>query len=157
MTGCKFNKYDQDTQPAGGEYRRHTDAPWMGPVRTDFTVVLGLTDPDTYEGGDHFVEDPLTKELWEFRLNKGDCLVYETGYAHWVTPVTKGSRICALSWLESQVSDERQRGLLVTLRKLSQTMEAKMLENKDQPEYRDWFVDVGVVHSGLYRMWGHRQ
>ncbi len=157
MTGVKFNKFDAPEKgEVEQEYKRHTDAPWMGPVRTDFTVVLLLSDPDTFDGGLHCVQDPLTNEIWEFELKQGECLVYETGYAHWVTPLTKGTRICALGWVESQITSERERGLLNTLRVMSHELEVKMLAEKDVPEYRKWFVDVGVVHSGLYRLWGHR-
>ncbi len=153
MTGVKFNKYGDD-QP-GGEYKRHTDAPWMGPVRTDFTCVLALTDPDTYEGGDHYVEDPLGETI-VLRPKQGELMLYETGYAHWVEPVTKGSRISALAWAESQIMGERERALCSTLKNLSRDFEAAMLANKDDTRFRKWFVDIGVVHSGLYRMWARR-
>jgi len=153
MTGVKFNKYGDD-EP-GGEYKRHTDAPFMGQCRTDFTVILALTDPDTYEGGDHHVVDPLNGEMI-FRPKQGELMLYTTGFPHWVDPVTKGSRISALSWAESQIDTEVQRALCRTLHKLSRELEVAMLEKKEDERFRDWFVDVGVVHSGLYRMWATR-
>jgi PKHD-type hydroxylase len=154
MMGFKFNNYDEPD----GAYHRHTDAPWMGPVRTDFTAVLALTDPDTYEGGDHHVVDPLDGEI-VLRPQAGELIIYETGYPHWVDPVNNGSRISALSWIESQVRTERQRGLLSTARVLSQELERAMFDTEDEElaaKFRKFFVDVGVVHSGLYRMWASR-
>lgn len=154
MMAFKFNNYDEPD----GAYNRHTDAPWMGPVRTDFTAVLALTDPTTYDGGDHHVVDPLDGET-VLRPEAGEIIIYETGYPHWVDPVNNGSRISALSWIESQVSVERQRGLLSTARNLSFELERAMFDTEDKELaelYRKWFVDIGVVHSGMYRMWAQR-
>lgn len=155
MMPLKFNKYDQDKKPAGGAYHRHTDAPWMGPVRTDFTVVVCMSSPDDYEGGDHHVVDPIQGEL-VFRPNKGEAIVYETGFPHWVTNVTKGKRISGLTWFESQVPDATKRALLKVQRGISRDMEKAMDPNNPDCPFRKWFVDAGVVHSGLFRMWGSR-
>lgn len=154
MMAFKFNNYDEPD----GAYHRHTDAPWMGPVRTDFTAVLALTDPDTYVGGDHHVVDPLAGET-VLRPQAGELIIYETGYPHWVDPVSGGARISALSWIESQLKEERQRGLLSTARALSGALERDMLDTKDAElaaKFRQYFVDIGVIHSGLYRMWAQR-
>lgn len=154
MTAPKFNRYAEE-QP-GGEYKRHTDAPWMGSCRTDFTVILSLSDPDSYEGGDHHVVDPVEGETI-IRLNQGEMVIYETGYPHWVDPVTKGERVCALAWMESHVADARKRGILQTLRRLSQELENDVSDEaltlEERAKARSRFVDVGVVHSGVYRMW----
>jgi predicted 2-oxoglutarate/Fe(II)-dependent dioxygenase YbiX len=100
--------------------------------------------------------DPLMGETI-LRPQAGEMIVYETGYPHWVDPVMKGSRISALSWMESRIANPRQRGICATLRELSAEFEQLMNnENNDEEtrlKYRDWFVNVGVVHSGLYRMW----
>jgi predicted 2-oxoglutarate/Fe(II)-dependent dioxygenase YbiX len=148
----KFNNYDEPD----GAYHRHTDAPWMGNVRTDFTAVLALTDPDQYTGGDHHVVDPLEGEII-LRPKAGEMVLYETGYPHWVDPVNKGARISALSWIESRIPDSRKRGLCATLRGLSAEFEKGMYDEdyseEQRAEFRRWFVDTGVVHSGLYRMW----
>lgn len=152
MMAYKFNNYAEP----GGTYHRHTDAPFMGNVRTDFTAVLALTDPDNYVGGDHHVVDPLMGETI-LRPKAGELILYETGYPHWVDPIESGQRISALSWVQSRISGERNRGLLKTLSDTSKDMETLMF-NEDLPqEFRDkareWFVNVGVAHSGLYRMW----
>jgi PKHD-type hydroxylase len=154
MTAFKFNNYDEP----GGTYHRHTDAPWMGKVRTDFTIILALTDPDTYTGGDHHVVSPLEGEMI-FRPKAGELMYYETGYPHWVTPVESGSRISALAWLESLVPTERQRALLCTSLEMSRELERKMLDaetDEDRELFRKWFVDAGVLNSGLHRLWANR-
>ena len=156
MMSCKFNKFEpNDATPDGGSYERHTDAPWMGPVRTDFTAVLALTPKDDYEGGDHHVVHPHMGEM-VFRPDAGELMIYETGYAHWVDPVTKGARISGLTWIESTVPDARQRALLKVCRGVSADMEQKIDYTDDDCQFRKWFVDVGVLHSGLQRMWANR-
>ena len=154
MTAFKFNNYDEP----GGAYHRHTDAPWMGKVRTDFTIVLALTDPDTYTGGDHHVVSPIEGEMI-FRPEAGEVMLYETGYPHWVTPVESGSRISPLAWLESMVQSERERALMVTSLSMSRALEERMFSTEDEELkqfYRDLFVDAGVINSGLHRMWSNR-
>jgi PKHD-type hydroxylase len=154
MTAFKFNNYDEP----GGTYHRHTDAPFMGKTRTDFTLILALTDPDTYEGGDHHVVSPLEGELI-LRPKAGDLMFYETGYPHWVTPVTSGARISALAWLESVVGSERERAIMATSLELSREIEAHMHGTEDdaaRDQLRKWFVDAGVINSGLHRLWTTR-
>lgn len=158
LMACKFNKYaapEEGGVEPGGAYNMHTDAPWMGPIRTDFTVVLALTPKDEYEGGDHHVIDPHLGEM-VFRPDAGELMLYETGYPHWVTPVTKGSRISALTWIESSVTDAKQRALLKVCRGISKDMEARIDYADPDCPFRKWFVESGVVHSGLQRMWAQR-
>jgi PKHD-type hydroxylase len=156
MTMYKFNKFEKnENTPDGGAYHRHTDAPWMGDVRTDFTLVLALSDPKTYEGGDHHVVDPHHGEI-VFRPEAGELMIYETRYEHWVDPVTDGSRICALAWMESSVMGKDKRAILKKCREISSALEQEMLKEGTPAEYRKWFVDVGVVHSALMRMWAQR-
>ena len=157
-TACKFNKFkapDEGSDKPPGAYHRHTDAPWMGPVRTDFTGVLALTRADDYEGGDHHVVDPHSGEMI-FRPDIGELMIYETRWAHWVDPVTKGSRICALTWLESCVPDQNHRALLKLCRGISRDMEARMDNYDPDCPFRKWFVDNGQIHSSLMREWAQR-
>ena len=158
MTSYKFNRYSDDYP--GGEYRYHTDAPWMGKVRTDFTIVLALTDPDTYVGGDHWVYPPHQEPMC-FRPKQGELMYYETGYQHYVEPVVKGTRISALAWCESSLDNERQRAISKQCWKLSRAFEANSQDesrgDEAREEFRKWFVDIGMVHSGLQRLWANRR
>lgn len=158
-TAFKFNRYEAGPEGEESSYRAHTDAPWMGPVRTDFTVVVALTDPEEYEGGDHHVIRPGGQETI-YRPDIGEIMYYETGYRHWVDPVTKGTRISALAWVETTVQGERQRALmnqcLGMSRKMEQMMHDESLPAEWREQCREWFVDVGVVHSGLHRLWADR-
>jgi len=140
----KFNNY-----VSSGTYGRHVDAAVMGKVRTDMACTVFLTDPDTYEGGVLTIEGP--DGPIEHKGKKGEAFVYTCGYPHYVTPVTSGQRICAITWFESLVRDPKKRELLKNLVALCRTFESKV--NDDNDEFRPWVVDVGKIHTDLCRMW----
>jgi len=128
----KFNKYMN-----GGHYKRHTDAPWMMSVRTDLACTMWLTEPDTYDGGELCVNGQKVKG------KAGEALIYRCGSPHEVTPVTRGERICAITWIQSRVRDEYKRQIVTDLR--------KFLQNFDDTS--DLLVQGSAVHSALLRMW----
>ena len=139
--GFKFNKYTET-----GEYKRHGDAPIMGgSVRTDLACTLSLSDPSTYEGGNLCYEEP-NGEHTEIRLQPGQCVVYPCHMPHWVTPVTKGSRIAAITWFESMFRDLEQRLLLRRFNKVINDMEAADMDG-------DIRVTLGTIYSKLVRNW----
>lgn len=130
----KFSKYSE-----GAHYKQHTDAPWMGRVRTDLSCTLWLSDPNTYDGGELCIEGHKP-----IKGKAGQCLVYDCGIPHKVNPVTNGERVCALTWVQSRIRDSHKRKIVSNLRKLLAEME---------PEHKDWFLAGGSVHSSLLRMW----
>lgn len=100
----------------GMTYGTHTDNPVMPgnpPVRTDISITVFLSDPETYDGGELMV----TTEVGEakFRLPKGDALMYPSGALHTVREVTKGERLAAVTWIQSSVRDSARRQLLFDL------------------------------------------
>jgi len=122
----------------GSHYKMHTDAPWMGKTRTDLSCTLWLSDPDTYEGGELCISGK------EIKGKAGQCLVYECGLPHEVKPVTKGERICAVTWIQSRIRDPIKRKLISDFRKFLSKLE---------PGHKDWFLEGGSIHSSLIRMW----
>ena len=145
-TAFKFNNYKD-----AGTYNRHTDAPFMGPVRTDFAATVFLSDPDTYEGGELHIEQ-LDGEI-VVKGRAGEVFVYECGNPHWVTPVTEGERISAIGWIQSRFPDKFQRDTLRACRKITQEMEKVMDPSDPNDKAREWFVDLGHIHSALFRKW----
>jgi len=129
----KFNKYLD-----GGQYKTHTDAPWMGITRTDLSCTIFLSDPDSYEGGELCINGQAIKG------KAGECFIYECGTPHSVNPVTSGERICANTWIQSRIRDPHKRKLVTDLRKLL---------HKIEPDHRDWFLEGASIHSALFRMW----
>ena len=148
-TNFKFNKYTDD-----GAYDRHTDAPFMGDVRTDFACTLLLTDAGEYDGGELNIETPAG-EVVSLKPQAGQAIMYECGAPHWVSPVTKGERISAVGWIESAISDPRKREIASCIRRTSRSIEAKMNneETVTVDDLREWFVNIGEVHAKLYREW----
>lgn len=138
----KFNKYQN-----GGQYHRHVDAPTMGQARSDLSCTIFLSDPDSYEGGELCIEDERG-EIHSHKGKAGECIVYTCGQPHWVNPVTKGERICAITWIQSRIRDPHKRYLLSKMRKT-----LAELEDSDNSQTREWFTDFGAIHSDLLRMW----
>lgn len=141
-----FNRY-QD----GGHYGTHSDAALMRlpeaglTIRSDVSATLFLSEPDSYDGGELLVEGPFGAQA--VKLAAGDMVLYPSSSLHQVTPVTRGARICAITWMQSAVADAAARELLydldVSIRALSVERAA------DDPD-----VDRLIhVYQNLLRRW----
>ncbi|MBS7670244.1 Fe2+-dependent dioxygenase [Croceicoccus gelatinilyticus] len=106
-----FNCY-QD----GGHYGTHSDAALMRlpeaglTLRSDLSATIFLSDPDDYDGGELVIEESYGAQA--VKLNAGDMVLYPSGSLHQVTPVTRGQRICAITWMQSAVADASARAML---------------------------------------------
>ena len=128
----KFSKYTD-----GEHYKVHTDSPWMGTTRTDLSCTLFLSDPSTYEGGELCVDGNKIKG------QQGEIAVYECGKPHEVIPVTKGERVCVVTWIQSRIRDKTKRKIISDFRKWL----AKMEDNEKL------FFEGNVIYSSLLRRW----
>lgn len=126
----KYSRYRD-----GQHYKKHTDAPWMGVTRTDLSATLWLTDD--YEGGELMIGER------GFRGKAGECIIYDCGEPHEVLPVTKGERICAITWIQSRVRDPIKRKWLSDMRKFLARFEA------DQEN----FIEGSRLYSAMLRRW----
>ena len=81
----------------GDFYKCHFDNPQNG----HFSNTLFLSHPDEYEGGE--LEILVDGEVVSFKLQPGQIVTYETGLAHQVKPVTKGTRKVVLWWTHSMI------------------------------------------------------
>ncbi len=82
-------------------YDWHHDVDWSANTAYDrkISVVLQLSDPSTYEGGDfqfREVESPNSDQL----RTKGTILCFPSVLQHRVSPVTKGTRYSLVTWFE---------------------------------------------------------
>ena len=113
-----FNRYD-----AGMYYGDHVDAPFLnnGQVRADLSLTVFLSGPQDYDGG----ELVISSGYGAIRAKEaaGDAVVYPTTSLHHVEPVTRGSRLAAVSWVESYVPDERARRILVDMAQVKEFLE----------------------------------
>lgn len=109
-----FNRY-----AGGGHYGPHLDGairPVDGTarrIRTDLSMTLMLSDPDDYDGGELQIADMAGGR--SIKLAAGDAILYLATSIHQVTPVTRGERLAAFTWIQSMVRDDGARMLLFEL------------------------------------------
>lgn len=113
-----FNRYD-----VGMYYGSHVDAPFLnnGQVRADLSLTVFLSDPGTYDGGELTISTGYGE--MKFKQPSGDAVVYPTTSLHHVSPVTRGSRLAAVSWVESYVPDQRARSILYDMGQVKEFLE----------------------------------
>jgi len=127
----KFNKYGD-----GGQYKEHTDAPWMGHTRTDISCTIWLSEPTSYEGGGLRIGEQ------EFKGTPGQGIFYNCDVVHSVTPVTSGERVCVVSWIQSRIRDPRKRQLITDFRAWLAKMEGT-----------EMFAEGDLIYSALLKRW----
>jgi PKHD-type hydroxylase len=100
----------------GMGYRDHLDQPRMGDdqVRTDISVTISLADADTYDGGE-LVIDSDRGGAARWKGGAGDSLIYAGNSVHRVEPVTRGTRLVCVFWIQSLVRDAARRQILIDL------------------------------------------
>lgn len=108
MTPVRFSRYQ-----SGMHYGNHVDDPVMGgeqPLRTDLSFTLFLEPPDAYDGGE-LVTDTSAGEQ-RYKLPAGAMILYPSSTLHRVEPVTRGQRLAAIGWVQSQIRDPGAREIL---------------------------------------------
>lgn len=109
-----FNRYD-----AGMSMGTHLDnsvrqipgTPFR--VRTDISATLFLSQPDEYDGGELVIDDAYGAHA--VKLPAGEMVLYPATSLHRVTPVTRGTRLASIFWVQSMVRDDSHRRLLFDL------------------------------------------
>jgi PKHD-type hydroxylase len=139
IAAMSVNRYD-----VGMEYGSHTDAPIMNDCRCDLSFTLFLEDHVNYDGGELTLEQE--HGLLKVKPAIGSLFLYSTGLIHCVTPVTRGSRLACIGWIQSRVRDERQR---TALRELNIVHRA-YLERHGHDELHDMLLKNS---ANLMRMW----
>lgn len=106
--GPLFNRYD-----VGMTYGEHVDNALMGApatVRTDVAATLFISSPEEYDGGELTVHDSYGAHT--AKLVAGNMILYPATSRHRVQPVTRGSRLACVMWIQSLVRSEMHRRLL---------------------------------------------
>jgi PKHD-type hydroxylase len=90
----QYTTYDSSMN---SEFPTHIDSVLYGrPSTQKLTVVVGLTDKGSYEGG--AFEINLSNNPIQYKLTAGQVLVFPSMLSHRVTPVTKGIRQTLVTW-----------------------------------------------------------
>lgn len=100
----------------GMRYGLHVDAPILGggqPLRSDLSVTLFLSDPESYAGGELAVEIP--GGMRKIKLAAGSAFIYPTQALHQVCEVQSGERLVAVLWVQSMIRDPHIRQTLFDL------------------------------------------
>ncbi|HXY95433.1 MAG TPA: Fe2+-dependent dioxygenase [Steroidobacteraceae bacterium] len=131
----------------GMKYGAHIDAAFLPigpePLRSDVSCTFFISSPSDYEGGELLIH--LGTETTRLKGNAGAAVFYPSTTVHEVAPVRSGQRLVMISFIESQIPDERQRELLYALGEVRALEGLKMeWSNRTQLEY---------VIANLQRMW----
>ncbi len=138
--GLRISRY------AGGQtYGSHVDDALMPGGRADLSFTLFLSDPETYDGGALVVEEEVEDRA--VKLPAGAMVLYPSDTLHRVEPVTRGTRLAVVGWVQSWLRDPRQRAILHDL-DLAVT-EAVEAEGPASPQV----LRLARVRSNLLRMW----
>lgn len=135
----------------GGHYGPHVDNALMGRgaqrLRTDLSFTLFLTSPDEYEGGELVIDAAgMTQEV---KGEAGHLVLYPSTSVHEVRPVTHGTRIVCVGWIESMVADGARRELLFDLENLRASLRAQL------PAQSAELLTLDKTIANLLRMWAH--
>lgn len=90
--GFQFTKYEA---PAG-KYDLHIDKTYGAQIRK-LSIVIQLSDPEDYEGGDLLLQ--LQTEPTLMHKEQGYLVTFPSYVPHAVTPITKGTRYSLVAWI----------------------------------------------------------
>lgn len=136
------------TGPGGG-YGAHIDNALMGRgsarMRADLSLTCFLSDPEDYDGGE--LEIDLPGMVHSLKPPAGSLVLYPTSAIHRVAPVTRGSRLACVGWIQSLIPDAAKRALLLDLTNLGAALQGQL--DADSPE----ILTLDKSISNLLRMW----
>ena len=92
---CQYTTYDGDAEK-GDHYGYHLDIDGEAGAQRKISIVVQLTDPSEYEGGD--LEILTTERPFFAPKAKGSALLFPSFCLHKVHPVTKGKRNSLVLW-----------------------------------------------------------
>ncbi|TXS91231.1 Fe2+-dependent dioxygenase [Parahaliea maris] len=116
-----FNRYG-----VSETYGFHVDAAVMripgtpDVLRSDVSATLFLSDPSEYDGGELVIQTDYGEQA--HKLPAGSMVVYPSSSLHRVTPVTRGVRVAAITWLQSLVPCNHTRATLYELDRAIQSL-----------------------------------
>ncbi|MDJ0589066.1 MAG: Fe2+-dependent dioxygenase [Pleurocapsa sp. MO_226.B13] len=117
-----FSRYEQ-----GMSYDTHVDNALMkgsgGLCRSDVSFTLFLNSPQDYRGGELIVEGVQAEQ--SYKLDAGSAIVYPSTTLHRVAPVTEGTRLVVVGWVQSTIRDASDREILFDLETARRAIFAK--------------------------------
>ncbi|GAA6621674.1 Fe2+-dependent dioxygenase [Scytonema sp. NUACC26] len=132
---------------SGMYYGSHTDNALMGDetfTRSDVSFTLFLSPASSYVGGELVIDTSLGEQA--FKLDAGSMIVYPSSTLHRVETVTEGTRLAAISWVQSLIRDPAEREILFDLETVRQVMFQKYGKTTE-------FDLISKTHANLLRKW----
>ncbi|MBA3666969.1 MAG: Fe2+-dependent dioxygenase [Sphingomonas sp.] len=134
----------------GMSYGAHADAAFLNlgnaVIRSDLSCTIFLNDPASYDGGALHIR--LGDASVRFKLKPGDTILYPSDTFHEVEEVTRGERLVAITFIESQIADPFRRTLLFDLNEVA-ALEGLKMEQQN-------FSRLQLVQSNLLRYWADK-
>jgi PKHD-type hydroxylase len=132
----------------GMTYGEHLDDPIMGAegvlYRSDVAVTVFLSAPEEYDGGELVIRTAAGER--SVKEAAGDAVLYPASTIHQVSPVTRGERLVAVTWVQSLVRDPARRELLYGLNAAREKLLAAAPEAEETAQ-------VNAAYLNLIRMW----
>ena len=131
----------------GMEYGPHVDDAIMGSesrVRSDVSVTVFLNAPDEYDGGELVIESAGGEQ--SFRLPAGHAIAYPSTTLHRVERVTRGTRLVAVTWVQSLVRSADDREILFDLDQARRALFAQQGKTRE-------FDLIAKSYANLLRKW----
>jgi len=141
----KFSRLMINSYEPGMSYGNHLDAPYIKDIRTDVSITLFLTPPNSYEGGELVLMTPFGEMA--VRGEQGSVFLYPSTYLHRVDQVTSGHRIAIVGWLKSRFNLPHHREILFDL-------ERSISDVRDNGGNRETHMRLLSVKNRLLREWG---
>lgn len=135
----------------GMNYGWHVDEalfPSTPPMRSDLSCTIFLNPPADYDGGELVIQ--LGAQELAYKLDPGSAILYPSTTIHRVTPVTRGVRIAAITWLQSWIADAAQRELLIQLEEARALAAEATRPDAAEARLR---VLLESLRTNLFRMW----
>lgn len=132
----------------GMHYGIHVDSAYMPSgdrmLRSDLSCTIFISDESEYEGG--ALRISLGSYDVKVKGKAGSAVVYPSTTIHEVEPVTAGSRLIGLVFIESRIADTERRNLLAELFEIGALQASKMDIQT--------FTRLQCVQQNLLRTWG---
>lgn len=132
----------------GGGYGAHVDNAIMGKgqlqLRSDLSFTLFLNTPHAYEGGELALD--FASGTQSIKLEAGDLVLYPSSLIHEVRPVTEGTRLVLVGWIESHIRDAAQREILFDLDRVRASLGSDTTSKAER-------LVLDKTISNLLRLW----
>lgn len=134
----------------GMHYGAHADAAFLNlgthRIRSDISCTIFLNDPKDYDGGALHVR--YGDADLRFKLNPGEAILYPSDTFHEVEKVTRGERLVAITFIQSQLKNPFERSLLFELNEVAALEGLKMSQEN--------FSRLQLVQANLLRYWADK-